>query len=221
MAVPRWEDRSIFGKLLAIFATLVVALIGFLIHTGQESNRKAERDSFLEDKFKVIVVYEDDAKKRDEIVETAKKKIEITKPTTVFNEDTGPRELWRVDGLFIQRTPPVINGGFDNWGVILTVIKAPDATKKLRKWAQDSGYPNWNFEVRWDDQYHQVTQDVQFDKPGSKATIIAFYETTNRLILWDGHEVFDVSAGLTSNVGGAKGEKHYREYVRWLEGLSP
>lgn len=224
---PLWNENNFFGRMVALACIAFLVGVGLIVVAVTNTNRKGANVGFMDDKFVAIAVYEDDEKASAKLMEACKGKYDEAKPDSVFSEDEGERKFYRVnvkaDGLpppaFIQINPPVIRGAKPVVSPIYAIFKEPKATNKLRSWAKDNQYPDWNFKLKWRDQSKYETAKVSFSKPGSSVSIVAFYESKGRIYLWDGEKVNDCSAGLTSNAGGKKGETHYRDYMKWLASL--
>lgn len=217
------EDNPL-GKVVAILTCLVLAGIGFVITCHKTAKREESRGGFMSDDFRVIAVYEDDPTTQRHILQAHRDKYSLSRPTYVFAEKTGDRQFYRlnnpVDHLRGVPVPAYIQRVGDNPPTpVYAVFKGPDATGKLRQWAKDNDYPNWNFTLRWTSTQEYRTEAVSFEKPGSTVSVVGFYAAEGRFYLWDGLKVHDVSRGLTGNAG-EEGESHYRAYADWLETLA-
>lgn len=213
------KDNNPIGRFVTAVVVCMLALCGGVILLVENSHREGAQQGFAKGELAVVAVYEENQQAENKLMDALA--VPMGKPRTSLQEEDGLREVYdaapvKVAGLpspaFLQK----YNG---KRSLIYAIFSAPNADDKLRTWAKDNGYPDWNFSLNWENLNTYNTEEVAFNKPGSRATIVAFFESNGRLYLWDGSKVHDCSAGITSHAGGKKGEKQYRQYVQWLAGL--
>jgi hypothetical protein len=226
---PLYDERTPLGKFVAIITIALLAVAGAVIQCNEKANREDAVTGFQTDNFLVLSLFEDDRVVRERLLSAAKGKFDEDHPVASFKEEKGERRLYKLPKLetgdlpspaFAQKMPPAFHGDSANWSVIYAVFKAPDALKKMKRWAKDNGYSGHDFDLEWSNKKETFTSSVLFEKKGSTVSLVGFYKSDSRLYLWTGSRVYDVSKGLTSEAGGASGEKYYKEYIKWLEGLS-
>jgi len=226
MTNPLWNEKTFVGKIVAVMTVCFLAFIGLIVAAIVSSNRKGAEIGFMDDKFSVIVVYESDDKGAESITRECRKFIDEGKPDFTFDEDYGQRAVFKTAHVklrptvsYLQRTPSSFKGRPDLWQPIYAVIKGPSGADKLRRWAKEAGYQDWNFALRWSRPDEYTTTPVKFTGKDSEVTVVGFYENKGRRYMWDGEKVRDLSPGMTGNAGD-KGEEHYRKYVAWLESMA-
>ena len=191
-----------------------------------------------DDNFHVIVLYESADTAARKLVHEGVPQIKGP-PAAEFIEEGGPRQFFDARQIIIDKLPPLaflqkINRkpdtfeyrtlGPTDWTPIYTVIRKPHAIAKLKTWAKNNRYDGWQFELQYQAGWgtsSTYTEPVEFTKPGSRVTLVGFFEGRSGLFLWDGEKTYDCTSGINSRVGGSNGESHYRKYVRLLETLLP
>jgi hypothetical protein len=201
---------------------LLLFLIGIAITAHKTKQWEVSREEFLKDDFQVIAVYEDNFDAQQQILRACKGHYSDT-PISTFEGTNETRELFELRGkidtnglpvpMYLQRTSSGL-------APIYAIFKGPGASDKVRRWAKDNGYEEWNFKTKWENHAEVYTKEVKFEKGISNASIVAFYTGENeRMYVWDGIRVRDVSSGLTGQAGN-NSDSHYRNYIAWLQNFA-
>jgi hypothetical protein len=227
---PLLREDNPLGKVAAVVTVLLLAVVGLIITAIVNGNRRGAQEGFAAGDFLVIVVYEDDDTATAKLKSAVRGKYDPDRPTAALMEKGGLRRFYAVPPVhagdlpppaYMQRTPGVIVGEAESEIPVYAVFKAPNAAGKLRQWAKDNKYPQWDFKADWENLNEYRTHPVGFSKPGSTVSLIGFYEGRERLYLWTGDSIKDVSRGLTSNANGPGSADYYeKQYVPFLQSVA-
>jgi hypothetical protein len=219
--LPLFREDNPLGKIVAAFVCLILLGIALLLERHENNHRADAQQAFLKHDFMVVVLYEDDNEARFKFALASEGKFAPASPVARFEEISDIRYLYNLKedlniGLpklkYLQRT---LAGSAYIYGV----FSNPGASDKIKKWAKDNHYPNWDFPISLEGDTYKTSQ-VVFKKEGSEVSLVAFFTSEKeRLYIWNGSKIIDVSEGITGQKDSAKTEEYYREYSAWLQKL--
>lgn len=217
---PLWRDDNPLGRLVAVFVVSILGFLGWCVQCHKENRRVDSQEAFVKNEFVAIVVYEDNVDSQKKLINACESHISKS-PHSIFNENGSPREFYKVnekinvDGL---PSPKYLQKKGDSFYPIYNVFTGKNSLDNFKSWLKENNYPNYDFDTKYQGTIAYNTKEVVIKTKSSTISFIAFFKSDfDRLYMWDGSKVRDLSGGLTGQANGS--EKHYLDYVEWLKKL--
>ncbi len=241
------RQMNVVQKIATFMTTAIVVVLGMITLAMMRHDHKIGKTAFEQsnpivvnntiasnDSFLAIVLFESNGDSCRNLSVIGKAKV-VGNPAFVFPNKTGARQLYNANNFVVGNLPPVsfmqkiefASGSFEEktFGPfevypIYAVFKAPNAIEKVKKWAKENGYNGWDFELKYESGWGELsthTQTVEFEKPGSRVTLVGYFQGKRMLFLWDGEKTYDCSTRINSNVSGDS--KEVSKYVTWLRSV--
>lgn len=180
------------------------------------------------DAFRVIVIYENNQRTKERLASATWSDANVV---SQIQEKSAQRLIYDANKFQLGNLPPVMywqkivyapdtfeqrTFGKSDVMPIYAIFKSPNAIHKLKLWAKNNGYKNWEFQLKYESGWGKnssYTEELDLVKPGSNIGVVGFFQGSNGLYMWDGVQTHDCSGGINSS-----GEANQcSRYVNWLE----